>query len=101
MVIVLAREELLSPHLVASLEHAPNCPTKRSDVSWVDDTDADVEWKRGTGEIRDADSRHRKRSLALPTVCNEGPSSTSGDDAPLVCPADIPGEYPSGPASSI
>jgi hypothetical protein len=58
----------------------------------VDDTDPDVEWKRGTGDVRDADSRLRKRSLALPTVCNEGPSSTGGDDARLFCPADVPGE---------
>jgi hypothetical protein len=50
----------------------------------VDDTDPNVEWKRGTGEMRNVDSR-----------CG-WPSSTGGDDARLFCPADILGEYLSG-----
>jgi len=62
----------------------------------VEDTDPEVEWYRSTGEFRDAVSRRRYRSLALPTVCNDGPSSPGGDEARLFWPAVEPGEYASG-----
>lgn len=58
----------------------------------VDDIDPEVEWNRGPGEVRDPDSRRRNRSLALPTVCKDGLSSTGGDDARLFCPAATPGK---------
>lgn len=62
----------------------------------VDDTDPEVEWKRGEGDVRDPDSRRRKRSLALPTVCKDGPSSPpGGDEARLFWPTVAPGEYAS------
>lgn len=61
----------------------------------VDDTDADVEWNLGDGDVREPDSRRRKRSLALPTVCKDGPSSPGGEEARLFWPTDAPGEYAS------
>ncbi|KAL5324317.1 hypothetical protein ACEPPN_008862 [Leptodophora sp. 'Broadleaf-Isolate-01'] len=61
----------------------------------VDDTEPEVEWKRGVGEARDADSRRLYRSLALPTVCKVGPSSPGGEEARLFWPTLAPGEYPS------
>jgi len=49
----------------------------------VDDTEPEFEWKRGVGEARDADSRRLYRSLALPTVCRDGPSWPGGEEARL------------------
>lgn len=50
----------------------------------VEETDPDVEWNRGLGELREADSRRLYKSLALPTVCSEGgPSSPGGEEARL------------------
>lgn len=63
----------------------------------VDDIDPGVEWNFGPGEVRDVDSRRRKRSPALPTVCNDGPSSVGGEEARLFCP--VVAEYASGRAA--
>jgi hypothetical protein len=62
----------------------------------VEDTDPEVQWKRGAGEVREPDSRRRNRSLVLPTVCSDGPSSPGGDEARLFCPAVAPGGCASG-----
>ena len=49
----------------------------------VDDTEPEFEWNRGVGEARDADSLRLYRSLALPTVWRDGPSSPGGEEARL------------------
>jgi len=59
----------------------------------ADDTDPAAECKRGVGELRDADSLRLNKSLALPTVCNEGLSSRGGEEALRFWPVVALGEY--------
>jgi hypothetical protein len=59
----------------------------------AEDTEPAVECKREFGELRDAVSLRLNRSLALPTVCNEGPSSKGGEEARRFWPVVAVGEY--------
>lgn len=60
----------------------------------VDEIEPWLEWKCGAGDARAADSRRRYKSLALPTVCNDGGvSSLGGDDARRFWPIETSGEW--------